>query len=407
MLSCWPCGRGTWLWKLPEGRLISEHQGRRTWPPRGQGQWLPGTALPPPRRTRRPPGPSGLHGLACCQGRAGAWPAKSQDLDPSHGRCPHAPLSSWGTLVTRSPRSRAGAFTAGPGSGRPGGGWATRPGCLTKPLCAPGPARGPGTCRLPGNEGASPLPHPAAPGVPGVLSAAWAGGLTNAHSLLLPVGRKRGPRGEGEWAQTWGASPGAGAAPRGDGVEDAGGGGGHLPPLSQGGWEAGHPWWEDEASLRGPLTPLLSLQGSRGPKGYKVSVAWARVLPGASVRLGLTRGLCASQGEKGKRGVDGMDGMKVSPPGCWGPGHAQGTDSGRSRGPQTWQTGASSEGASEVPAAPKPSGQARRSPGRGRPGPGWVSHTCLPLQGETGYPGLPGCKGSPGFDVSRLLSPIR
>lgn len=26
------------------------------------------------------------------------------------------------------------------------------------------------------------------------------------------------------------------------------------------------------------------------------------------------------------------------------------------------------------------------------------------FQGETGYPGLPGCKGSPGFDVSRILS---
>lgn len=27
-------------------------------------------------------------------------------------------------------------------------------------------------------------------------------------------------------------------------------------------------------------------------------------------------------------------------------------------------------------------------------------------QGETGFPGLPGCKGSPGFDVSYFLYPL-
>lgn len=27
-------------------------------------------------------------------------------------------------------------------------------------------------------------------------------------------------------------------------------------------------------------------------------------------------------------------------------------------------------------------------------------------QGETGFPGLPGCKGSPGFDVSHFLYPL-
>lgn len=32
-----------------------------------------------------------------------------------------------------------------------------------------------------------------------------------------------------------------------------------------------------------------------------------------------------------------------------------------------------------------------------------ITKTAFLLQGETGYPGLPGCKGLPGFDVSRFL----
>lgn len=65
-----------------------------------------------------------------------------------------------------------------------------------------------------------------------------------------------------------------------------------------------------------------------------------------------------------------------------------------------------------VPVDPKPPGQARGVFCSGAfLGGGWGSQNQktgppnLPssFQGEMGYPGLPGCKGSPGFDVSRFL----
>lgn len=169
------------------------------------------------------------------------------------------------------------------------------------------------------------------------------------------------------------------------------GGLGWLAPSSQRGWEASQPWREGEAGLRGPLTPLLSLQGSRGPKGYKVSVAWARTLPGAAARLRSDPRSLHLAGREGQARCGRHGRHEGERPGSWGQGTRSG-DSGPSQVPQTWRTGASCG-----PQAAWPSSE--RLPGRD------VSRTRLPFQGETGYPGLPGCKGSPGFDVSCLCHP--
>lgn len=64
-----------------------------------------------------------------------------------------------------------------------------------------------------------------------------------------------------------------------------------------------------------PHSLFLSLQGSRGAKGYKVSVGVGMRLLPQGVPSDLCEpllGLCTLQGEKGKRGIDGVDGMKVS-----------------------------------------------------------------------------------------------
>lgn len=116
--------------------------------------------------------------------------------------------------------------------------------------------------------------------------------------------------------------------------------------------------------------------------------------------FGLTGGLCAPQGEKGKRGVDGMDGMKVSPPGCWGPGEGQWAKpgppdvaDGASRGPSqaTRESG-------EVLVAPKPPGQARSI---SRVGLSWAG------MGEPHLPSFPGGDGVPRLARLQRLTRIR
>lgn len=111
-------------------------------------------------------------------------------------------------------------------------------------------------------------------------------------------------------------------------------------------------------------------------------------------------GLCASQGEKGKRGIDGVDGMKVTPPG------------GRA-GTRGWRERQMVFPAKpQAPGDPKPRGQVQTIvlvglSWEGLDGPertSWPLNLPSSFQGETGYPGLPGCKGSPGFDVSCILS---